>query len=263
MDVIKPQNTKTNFSRNTPDFCVYYHCERKRQAGEPPFKVCAGCRAVQYCCREHQKAHWKVHKEFCKQRATEANPSIRLRELEDFVRLHQAAFKVALAELFHIDDPDDPIDWSKELAVFEFDSTSDPNPARRFRLKDAFITPDMPVGTRDGDRIATYRRTTYASHTEVPMPEGYINYVLCLCHCADSECVFLTTQSIFQSDYLPFITHDPWYFQPMKWINNGVVWKYFEETAEGMPNTRPGMMKKAGSKWVWNELTLQDPMVWV
>ncbi|KAJ3862907.1 hypothetical protein EV359DRAFT_24521, partial [Lentinula novae-zelandiae] len=175
--VIKPQNTKTNFSRNTPDFCVYYHCERKRQAGEPPFKVCAGCRAVQYCvslfhcrnllmlrmrlkCREHQKAHWKVHKEFCKQRATEANPSIRLRELEDFVRLHQAAFKVALAELFQDNDPTDPIDWSKELAVFEFDSTSDSNPARRFRLKDAFITPDMPVGTRDGDRIATYQRTT-------------------------------------------------------------------------------------------------------
>lgn len=132
-------------------------------------------------CREHQKAHWKAHKEFCKQRATEANPSIRLRELEDFVRLHQAAFKVALAELFQDNDPTDPIDWSKELAVFEFDSTSDSNPARSFRLKDAFITPDMPVGTRDGDRIATYRRTTYASHTEVPMPEGYINYVLCLC----------------------------------------------------------------------------------
>ena len=30
-----------------------------------PFKRCSNCKCVGYCCREHQKIHWKVHKKAC------------------------------------------------------------------------------------------------------------------------------------------------------------------------------------------------------
>lgn len=34
-------------------------------------KKCSGCKAVRYCCREHQVAHWAAHKHECRQRAAE------------------------------------------------------------------------------------------------------------------------------------------------------------------------------------------------
>jgi hypothetical protein len=33
----------------------------------PASDVCAGCKAVYYCCRECQLAHWKEHKSYCKE----------------------------------------------------------------------------------------------------------------------------------------------------------------------------------------------------
>ena len=32
------------------------------------FKACGRCRALHYCCKEHQVAHWKTHKKTCVQR---------------------------------------------------------------------------------------------------------------------------------------------------------------------------------------------------
>lgn len=34
--------------------------------GAEKFKACAACRRVCYCCREHQVAHWRKHKRWCK-----------------------------------------------------------------------------------------------------------------------------------------------------------------------------------------------------
>ena len=28
--------------------------------------VCTACKSARYCCREHQRAHWKAHKPSCK-----------------------------------------------------------------------------------------------------------------------------------------------------------------------------------------------------
>ena len=37
-----------------------------REAHEAQYKLCAACRAVCYCCREHQLADWPAHKAACK-----------------------------------------------------------------------------------------------------------------------------------------------------------------------------------------------------
>ena len=43
-----------------------------REAHAAHFKSCAACRAVVYCCREHQVAGWPGHKKACKAARTAA-----------------------------------------------------------------------------------------------------------------------------------------------------------------------------------------------
>ena len=31
----------------------------------PGTKTCADCRVIRYCCKEHQKSDWKIHRPFC------------------------------------------------------------------------------------------------------------------------------------------------------------------------------------------------------
>ena len=37
-----------------------------REVHEAQFKSCAACKAIVYCCREHQAADWPAHKAACK-----------------------------------------------------------------------------------------------------------------------------------------------------------------------------------------------------
>lgn len=47
--------------------------------------MCPTCRVVRYCCREHQKAHWKAHKTLCKPKE-----ALQAELAERYVRLFQA-----------------------------------------------------------------------------------------------------------------------------------------------------------------------------
>ncbi|KAL7409878.1 hypothetical protein BDY24DRAFT_401352 [Mrakia frigida] len=38
-------------------------CRRMKEGEE--MSTCAKCRGIRYCCREHQRAHWKIHKKMC------------------------------------------------------------------------------------------------------------------------------------------------------------------------------------------------------
>ena len=53
-------------SVNAPDLrrCALPGCAAK-EAHPTHFKSCAACRAVVYCCREHQVAGWPAHKKAC------------------------------------------------------------------------------------------------------------------------------------------------------------------------------------------------------
>ncbi|KAK5731405.1 hypothetical protein LTR15_001345 [Elasticomyces elasticus] len=41
-------------------------CGHCGAGGGKTLMKCGGCKKRQYCSKEHQKAHWKVHKDFCK-----------------------------------------------------------------------------------------------------------------------------------------------------------------------------------------------------
>jgi hypothetical protein len=49
--------------------CAYEQCKEQEQHPRQ-FKTCSACKWAAYCCRDHQKAHWKAHKKEC---ATSAN----------------------------------------------------------------------------------------------------------------------------------------------------------------------------------------------
>ena len=34
--------------------------------GDTNAKRCSRCRLVTYCGKDHQRQHWKIHKQFCK-----------------------------------------------------------------------------------------------------------------------------------------------------------------------------------------------------
>jgi hypothetical protein len=39
-------------------------------ANQKELKYCSKCKFVQYCCGEHQREHWSIHKPFCAQMVT-------------------------------------------------------------------------------------------------------------------------------------------------------------------------------------------------
>ena len=53
--------------------CALASCGVK-EAHPQHYKACAACRAVVYCCREHQLAHWPDHKAACKAARKAAAP---------------------------------------------------------------------------------------------------------------------------------------------------------------------------------------------
>ncbi|GAQ80124.1 hypothetical protein KFL_000460350 [Klebsormidium nitens] len=52
---------------DTPLVCSWELCDvgPALNAGRP-FSKCADCSLALYCCKEHQKLHWKTHKKHCK-----------------------------------------------------------------------------------------------------------------------------------------------------------------------------------------------------
>jgi hypothetical protein len=52
--------SKSNNKSSTPlSTCEFCHAQREKM------QICSGCKKAHYCCAEHQKADWKVHKLKC------------------------------------------------------------------------------------------------------------------------------------------------------------------------------------------------------
>ena len=52
-------------SRENAKYCDYPGCMNEGDDSQS-LHACSLCRAVYYCGREHQEAHWKEHKKLCK-----------------------------------------------------------------------------------------------------------------------------------------------------------------------------------------------------
>ena len=58
--------------------CALPGCERTEAVNGDKLRSCSGgCFGLsRYCCDEHQKAHWKQHRAFCKRQAQQAETAL-------------------------------------------------------------------------------------------------------------------------------------------------------------------------------------------
>ncbi len=60
-----PYFTAAERERNMRPVCAACGAEYSRDENMSPLFKCSRCKEEHYCCREHQKAHWKQHKKYC------------------------------------------------------------------------------------------------------------------------------------------------------------------------------------------------------
>jgi len=112
--------------------------------------LCGGCRKARYCDKSCQKAHWKEHKQVCKDRARikyvkidTPRGSFTMQDLQDFCAVHRAAMCTAgiLAMGTYLDPP--PCDEMKSIMYFDvkYEPAFHHIPGRRFSLLDAGVVP--------------------------------------------------------------------------------------------------------------------------
>jgi hypothetical protein len=70
--------TATTLRSPQQSYRRYFHaccalCGLQNGVGLTEFQFCGKCRIVVYCSRDHQVAHWKMHKRFCKENAWDVN----------------------------------------------------------------------------------------------------------------------------------------------------------------------------------------------
>ena len=57
------KNINTDPDRSPSFACAVCHAQKAPDGGK--LKVCSQCNKTKYCCVEHQKQHWKIHKQYC------------------------------------------------------------------------------------------------------------------------------------------------------------------------------------------------------
>lgn len=60
-----PYLTPSEKNRNLRPCCAICESEFSAKDGLSPLLKCAKCKREYYCCKEHQKQHWKIHKMMC------------------------------------------------------------------------------------------------------------------------------------------------------------------------------------------------------
>jgi hypothetical protein len=146
--------------------------------------------------REHQAAHWPLHKAFCKQQRinherVESHQSksslpplaLRKRLLEDFVDIHRRSIEHGMASVIHV--AEHPFDFSKQYAFFglTYDPERGDNPSTAFVLQWAHFH-DNPTG--DNNMTATFesaRPLIEESDKEDRGKPGYLGPLTCVCEC--------------------------------------------------------------------------------
>ncbi|PBK97895.1 hypothetical protein ARMGADRAFT_1162698 [Armillaria gallica] len=104
--------------------------------------LCGGCKRVRYCCKEHQRAHWRLHKSLCKAVQAHATTTddyyIQQRRLvEDWVETHRYEMIAMITSYIGRN----AFDRQNEAFFVTLDTTNDAsgteNPAVAFQVKGA------------------------------------------------------------------------------------------------------------------------------
>jgi len=264
--VYKAQSGKLSFSRNIPHGCVF--CHALKGPGEA-FLVCSGCKAVRYCNREHQVAHWRLHKSFCKDhrlihqslKSGDAGDLQAHQErqhlLEDFIDLHRYSLLQSMASAIHA--ANSSFDFQKQMALFflSYRPESGGNPSTAFKMTSARFVDNPPPDTPMGTNFAAFRPLLDESDREDREKPGYQGLLVCAYVTDDQFIGRLTALAIFESDLCRQISkHDEWFAKLKFRLDRGLVFRLREE--ETRTSWKPGMMRREGAKWVWREKSIEE-----
>ncbi|KAK7044664.1 hypothetical protein R3P38DRAFT_173419 [Favolaschia claudopus] len=271
--VFKINTGKLLYSQNAPQVCIY--CKKKPGAGEKAASLCSGCQSVRFCNREHQKAFWPQHKDFCRtqqknrlqQEASEqffisrgipplVERQKRLRLLEDWIEIHRYTLAKARGWAFHTVYK--PLDFRSQYFEFQvkYRPESDGNPSTSFHLNGAAVA-CIVEGTPSAEqfRVKLRELETLDAATRAEGTAGYLGMFICV-YTIDGYLPWVTTSDIFENEIpsQPPPANRPWYWFPQDCIRHGVAYRV--GTHSNMWN--PGLMAKENNKWVWREHTPEE-----
>lgn len=270
------QPGKLSISRNTSHSCAY--CFATKKPGEDPFPVCAGCKAVRYCNREHQKADWKAHKTFCQNQKNASEILARIeapgssglspvqeiqQRLQDWSGVHLYSIHEAIVSAVQLAGPQFNIEKGYIRIRVGERTNNDGNPATAFFIKNVMLSTDpesMKITARDADmhhvypdnfiraeiqRMRPYLKDTMARRAgSMRQGEEFIGYINVI---TEGIPLFPIAQSI-----PAYRWNEPdveWCLTLKQAVDTGLVYRKVDEPRGSF--WAPGKMVKKKTNWVW------------
>ncbi|KAK0487260.1 hypothetical protein IW261DRAFT_600853 [Armillaria novae-zelandiae] len=253
--VFKRQNGKVDFTRNIAEGCV--HCLKHRKPEEPPMSLCGGCKRVRYCCKEHQRAHWRLHKSLCKAVQAEATSTddycIQQRRLvEDWVETHRYELIAMITSYIRRN----PFDRKNDAFFVMLDTTNDAsgkeNPAVAFQVMGA------PHVHKMGGMLEVEEAE---AQDKAERPNDKIIGYFCCCFSIIKDGrplpVFTAIQLIHEDETCPAVLAqgESWWTMMRDFSLAGAV---FRMAPGKYGSWVPGMLIPKGKTWEWRRCVIEE-----
>ncbi|KAJ6620647.1 hypothetical protein B0H10DRAFT_2021262 [Mycena sp. CBHHK59/15] len=259
-------------SRNSPVGCEW--CQAVQPVGVR-FKVCSACKVAQYCSKEHQKLHWKKHKETCARLSASHEQVARLDKaeslgdgmptrqallalLEDWIEVHFYSITSAMANAIRFAGTSFNFRTHFACIRVSYNVDSEGNPGTAFLLNDLTFQRDL-IPT-----MSSMRQEVEATDLSLRAQNwgggGYLGYLMCfyIIEGTAGTLTFLTANGIVkeQDTWMGRVTSDTWLSTAQRNIRQGKVWRAvrrrFPVIGAQYVNI-PGKMERKGNKWVWKK----------
>ncbi|SJL07310.1 uncharacterized protein ARMOST_10656 [Armillaria ostoyae] len=254
--VFKRQNGKADFTRNVSEACVY--CLKRRNPEELPMSLCGGCKRARYCCKEHQRAHWRLHRSICKNAQAEAATTDdyftqQRRLVEDWVETHR--YEMIAMITWYIRRNAFNRRHEAFFVVLEVtnDGSGTENPATAFQVKGAPYVDKM-------DHMPEVDEVEAQDKAERPTDKiiGYFYYCFSIIRDGQTLPIFISIPLIHQDETCPaaLTQGESWWTMMRDFSLAGAVFRMAPVREYG--RWVPGMLISKGKIWQWHPCAIEE-----